>query len=316
LPGEYAQVDWGEIRNFPFLRVVGETRYFLAIRLKFSRLVFVEFSRDMSLETLIRMMLRAFEFFGGVPWVSVFDNMKTVTTGRDSEAKPIWNKKFFKFLGEIECHPEACWPRSGNQKGAVENLVGYVKSNFMPERQFLNDDDIAEQVKQWMRDKANGSVSQAHGEIPADVHREYERSKLTPLLTTASEYGIFQIVKSGPESLISIDSNRYSVPVGHAETALVARTRERFVDFYAGDILVARHERRGRKSFRPIQQPEHFEPVLEKKPRARVMLYRDTAGLLGRTYWKSTSCGARMEQSSWVWHAHCAPSMRCTDRTT
>jgi len=274
LPGEYAQVDWGEVRNFPFLRAVGETRYFLAIRLKFSRLVYVEFAANMTLETLIRIMLRGFESFGGVAWVSVFDNMRTVTSGRDSQAKPIWNPTFFKFMTELDSHPEACWPKSGNQKGAVENLVGWVKSNFLPERHFLDDADLALQATEWV-DSCNGSVSQAHDQIPAEVHREHELHRLTPLKTTASEYGIFRLVRSGPESLISIDSNRYSVPVAHAETALVARVRERFIDFYAGDALVAHHERRRTRVFRPIQQPEHFEAVLVKKPRARVMLYRD-----------------------------------------
>jgi transposase len=34
LPGEYLQVDWGEIRRFPLTQQVGGTRYFLACRLK------------------------------------------------------------------------------------------------------------------------------------------------------------------------------------------------------------------------------------------------------------------------------------------
>lgn len=274
LPGEYAQVDWGEVRNFPFLRDPGQTRYFLAVRLKFSRMSYVEFTGDMTLETLIRGLLRAFQYFGGVPWICVFDNMKTVTIGRDEHARPIWNKCFFKFMIEIDSHPEACWPQSGNQKGAVENLVGFVKSNFMPERHFVDDADLARQAMEW-RENSNNSISQAHGEIPADIHRKFEQRKLTPLSTTAADYGLLKPVKSGPESLITIDSNRYSVPVGYAEVPLNARIRERFVDFYADDKLVARHERRRRKVFRPIQIPEHFERVFEKKPRARVMVYRD-----------------------------------------
>ena len=274
LPGEYAQVDWGEVRNFPFLRDEGLTRYFLAVRLKFSRLVHVEFACDMRLETLLRILLRAFMAFGGVPWICVFDNMKTVTTGRDLEGRPIWNKQFLKFVADMDTHPEACWPYSGNQKGAVENLVGWVKSNFLPERHFLDDSDLARQAKEWM-EKANGAVSQAHGEVPSAVHAQFERAKLTPLHTTAEDYGLFELVRSGPESLISIDSNRYSVPVGYAELPLTARVRERLIDFYSGEILVARHKRIHEKVYRPVVQPEHFEAVFKKKPRARVMVYRD-----------------------------------------
>ena len=37
LPGEYLQVDWGEVRRFPFQQQKPTTRYFLACRLKHSR---------------------------------------------------------------------------------------------------------------------------------------------------------------------------------------------------------------------------------------------------------------------------------------
>jgi hypothetical protein len=39
LPGEYLQVDWGEVRAFPFTQQGPATRYFLACRLKYSRWV-------------------------------------------------------------------------------------------------------------------------------------------------------------------------------------------------------------------------------------------------------------------------------------
>jgi len=37
MPAEYLQVDWGEIRHFPFTQQASVTRYFLACRLKYSR---------------------------------------------------------------------------------------------------------------------------------------------------------------------------------------------------------------------------------------------------------------------------------------
>ncbi len=39
LPGELLQIDWGEVRQFPFTKpeLVGQTRYFFAARLKYTR---------------------------------------------------------------------------------------------------------------------------------------------------------------------------------------------------------------------------------------------------------------------------------------
>lgn len=274
LPGEYCQIDWGEVRGLQFLHQPAGTRYFFCARLKWSRLSFVVFTKDMKLETLIRCMLGAFEYFGGVPWNCVFDNMRTVTSGRDSEGRPIWNARFLKFMVELESHPLACWPESGNQKGAVENLVGWVKSNFIPERSFINDDDLSSKAKTWV-DTANSSVSRATGGIPREAWTQREKAKLSRLRTTADDYGIVYEVQVSPESLVHIDANRYSVPVGHVMRNLLLRLRRYWVDAYWEDKLVARHPRAIGRQYLPIIIPEHFEPVFAKKPRAQVMVYRD-----------------------------------------
>jgi len=73
LPGEYLQVDWGEIRHFPFTQQQPVTRYFLACRLKYSRWTWVMFTSEMRQETLFRGLVACFNALGFVPWVLVFD---------------------------------------------------------------------------------------------------------------------------------------------------------------------------------------------------------------------------------------------------
>ena len=73
LPGEYLQVDWGEIRHFPFTQQKPVTRYFLACRLKYSRWTWVLFTNEMRQETLFRGLVDCFCALGFVPWVLVFD---------------------------------------------------------------------------------------------------------------------------------------------------------------------------------------------------------------------------------------------------
>ena len=272
LPGEYLQVDWGEVRNFPFLKQEKSTRYFFCARLKYSRFSYVEFTDNMKRETLLRCLLRCCEDIGGVPWVFVFDNMKTVVNGRDEKKRPIWNETFKKFAEEIEFQPQLCHPYSGNQKGTVENLVKWVKSNFLPGRQFLNDEDLNAQCREWL-EKKNYSISQAHGKIPAKL-LEIEREKFTPLRENAASYGIYNKVVVGPESLVNVEGSRYSVPVGYVGRTLTARIRENRIDFYDGEDFAAGHSRRDSRT-KPIMIPEHYEDVFRKKPRSKIMLYRD-----------------------------------------
>ncbi len=101
-----------------------------------------------------------------------------------------------------------------------------------------------------------------------------ERSKFTPLLTTADDYGLYREVISGKESLVMIENTRYSIPVKYIGQVLTARVREKKIDFYDGCKCIATHERRS-KQWQPVIEPSHYEEVFEKKPRARVMVYRD-----------------------------------------
>jgi transposase len=83
----------------------------------YSRWVWVRFTTDMRQETLFRGLVDCFNALGFAPWVLVFDNMKTVTTGRDDQEQPIWHRALLQLAAEFDFHPVACWPDSGNQKG-------------------------------------------------------------------------------------------------------------------------------------------------------------------------------------------------------
>ena len=270
-PGEYAQVDWGE-QKVPFLRGGLQKVYFLAVRLKFSRYAWVEFLDNTRLETLLRGLLRAFESFGGVPWAVVFDNMKTVTTGRDSQGQPLLHPTFAQFAADLDFHPELCAPRSPQQKGSVENLVRFVKSNFFPGRSFVERADVEGQGRAW-RERINHQTNQAHDQIPAELLVQ-ERAQLTPLPPSAADYGLLHLARvSWAESVVYFAANRYSAPVEYRGQAVAVRWHEQRVKMYAQDHLIADHPRcfeRGQL----ILAPAHFAAVLRQKPRGKVMLYR------------------------------------------
>ena len=165
LPGEYLQVDWGEVRHFPFTQQRPATRYFLACRLKYSRWSWSRWTTRMDQETLLRGLVDCFCALGWVPWVLVFDNMKTVTLGRDAQDQPIWNPVFLQFAREFDFHPEACAVGAANQKGSVESLVKWVKGNFLAGRSFADDADLAGQNHEWL-EMANNRPNAATGERP------------------------------------------------------------------------------------------------------------------------------------------------------
>jgi len=275
LPGELLQIDWGEVRNFRFTKaaLAGQTRYFFAARLKYSRWMFVRFTQNMREETLLRCLIACFVELDGVPWAVTSDNMKTVTLGRDAHNQPIWHPAFQKFAVEFGFHPSLCAPRAANQKGAVENLVKFVKGNFLAGRRFYDDLDLEQQNRQWLQTVNEVRKSDATQEIPVKRLRE-EGPHFGLLPASAADYGFFDSVLVNQESLVNIETNRYSVPThlkGHTLTARIHLDR---IDLYDGLEQVASH-RRSRERRQRVIVPEHFQAVFAKKPRARIVLYRD-----------------------------------------
>ncbi len=275
LPGELLQIDWGEVRQFPFTHpdLVGQTRYFFAARLKYSRWMFVQFTADMREETLLRCLLACFVELGGVPWVVTTDNMKTVTLGRDAQQQPIWHPTFQKFAVEFAFHPSACAPAAGNQKGAVESLVKFVKGNFLAGRTFYDDADLSHDCTAWLQQVNAVRPSDATEQVPS-VRLAEERLAFGPLPAVAHDYGIFDSVVVNRESLVTIATNRYSVPAHLLGLALTARLYPARIELYHGAECVATHVRHFGRNARIIV-PEHFEAVFALKPRARIMVYRD-----------------------------------------
>jgi transposase len=272
LPGEYLQVDWGEIRHFPFTAQPPATRYFLACRLKYSRWVWVRFTADMRQETLFRGLADCLVALAFVPWVLVFDNMKTVTSGRDDANQPVWTPALRQFAAECGFHPEACAPAAGNQKGAVESLVKWVKGNFLAGREFADDADLDAQCTTWQA-QANRRPSDATDAAPLQ-RLGAERDAGGVLPATLADYGLLLCGQVTRESFVHVLGNRYSVPVTHVGCAVTVRVHAECIVLWRDREQLATHRRAPDGAHQRVLEPAHFAPLFARKPRGQVMLYR------------------------------------------
>ena len=117
----------------------GEAKvHFFASRLKYSRWVEVTLVPDERVETLVRTLVDHLAAFGGIPLVAVFDRPKTIALrwGRDGVVTE-WNPTFAGVALDLGLGVEVCWPYRPQEKGSVENLVGWVKGSFFKQRRFL-----------------------------------------------------------------------------------------------------------------------------------------------------------------------------------
>jgi hypothetical protein len=203
-----------------------------------------------------------------VPLVAVFDQPKTIVkTWRDGKVLE-YNATFAQASLEMGVGVEVCWPRSGQQKGAVENLVGWVKGSFFKQRRFVDDGDLEQQLADWHREVNTERLSRATGTVPS-VRLAEERSRLRPLRVTPAELALRFPVFVGPTGYVTFDTQQYSMEpasIGIAGTLFLYRERVRIV---AGRFE-STHERlfeRGAKSTLPGHRAVHVAAVSGRRGR-------------------------------------------------
>ncbi len=229
-------------------------------------------------ETLLRGLVACFRALGFVPWVLIFDNMKTVTRGRGSQNQPVWTPALLHLGASFDFHPEACAIRAANQKGSGESLVKWVKGNFLAGRSVADDADLAEQNAAWLV-AANQRLNAATN-APANQRLPDEAAKGGALPRAATDFALRASAEVTDESVVPFEGNVYSVPLGHVGAPITLRIHAERVRIWRATLLLADHRRAKEGAHRRIIDPGHFQALFPQKRRAQVMLYR--AALLER----------------------------------
>jgi transposase len=136
LPGEFSQHDFGEVRvcgarSIHYENGTKEIVHFFASRLKYSRWAEVTLVADEQVESLVRGLVDRLAAFGGVPLIAAFDRRKTVPLQWERDGVVTeWNATCAGVALDLGLGVEVCWPYRPQEKGRVENLVGWVKGSF------------------------------------------------------------------------------------------------------------------------------------------------------------------------------------------
>jgi transposase len=211
LPGEFSQHDFGEV-EVEFIDGANRRIHFFASRLKYSRFICVSVVKDETVESLVRNLAEHLHRWGGVPLMCVFDRPKTVALKwrRNGEVTE-WNPVFAYAMLEMGVGVELCWPHSPQQKGAVENLVGFVKSSFFKVRRFHDQEDLEQQLIEWHQEVNAERPCRATGVIPV-VRLAEEAARLRSLKVQPENLALRIPVYVGPTGTVLHDGHPYSMP--------------------------------------------------------------------------------------------------------
>ena len=121
LPGEQSQIDWGHVGR---IQVPGGERalWVFVMVLAFSRALFAELVLDLTVHSLLRSLVRASTYFGGVTRQWLFDNPKTVVLQRQGDLVR-FQPDLLQLTSELHVQPPLCGVRKPHHKASSERSM-------------------------------------------------------------------------------------------------------------------------------------------------------------------------------------------------
>jgi hypothetical protein len=237
---------------------------FFIMVLAFSRKMYLEFTLAETKEHFLSCHQQAFEYFKGVVRQVWVDNCKVAVLSR-AAGLITFNPRYLDFADHHGFQIRACGPSQPQEKGRVENGVGYVKKNFLHGLQLTDFQAVNPAARYWLDTVANVRV---HGQTQKTPQELFSQEKLNPLHPLPYEAAVVGPIRVNSQFRIMVDGNRYSVPCHYASSQL---TLKRFADrllVYDQEKLVAEHVRRYDRN-QDYELPDHAAPLLLHRRRAR-----------------------------------------------
>lgn len=210
--GKQAQADFGEY-NMRTDEGKRKKVYFLSVVLSRSRYKFVSFS-DTPFTTLTAITAhdKAFWYFEGIVFEMVYDQDKMMLVD-ENIGDLILTEAFRKYADYRGFKLHFCRKSDPESKGKIENVVKYVKYNFLRGRTFVNVDILNGECKAWLSRTANAKVHSSTHKIP---YQEWliEKVSLRPVTDFFKPESVLRSYNVRKDNTISFKSNFYRVPVG------------------------------------------------------------------------------------------------------
>lgn len=213
-PAEYAQADFGE-KWIEDCKGDKMKVYFFVMVLSRWRHKFVWFSdTPFTAELACYAHELAFEYFGGIPHNIVYDQDK-VLIHDENMGDYILTAHFRRLVRECGFHTVFCRKSDPESKGKVENVVKYVKRNFLAGYEFKDMNILNEDCARWLATTANGLPHAITGSIPSAMYEQEEKGQMLPYhgvpTLPRQELPTYMLRK---DNTISYKGNYYAVPLG------------------------------------------------------------------------------------------------------
>lgn len=211
--GQQAQVDFGQA--FMQTDTTYQMKvYFFAMVLSRSRQKFVYFqNHPFTTTTAVYAHELAFEFLKGIPQQIIYDQDR-VFIQEENLGDILLTDGFRSFCDSNPFEPIFCRKADPESKGKIENVVKYVKHNFLRGRLYKTVPILQKEALDWLKRRGNGKVHGSTAKIP---HKEWlvEQKYLQPATTAPTlPRTMLPIYFVRKDNCITYRGNYYSLPSG------------------------------------------------------------------------------------------------------
>jgi len=264
-PPGHAQVDFGKFKYYDGLGLDHQGRY-LIVTFPYSNAGWMQIFPSENQECLLEGLKRIFNYIGGVPVRLRCDNMTTAVAQVLEGAERILSDGFLRFKLHYRFEADFCNPDSGNEKGNVENKVGYDRRNLLVPVPVI--EDFAT-FNQELLLRCDTDHDREHYRRNVPIHALWAEEKGKLLSLPAFEYEVFRyeahnVNKTG---FITIDTNKYGLSPTFAGKTVQTKIFFDRVEVYFDHQLLKTYDR----SYSRLQEVtdwKEYLPSLLRKPGA------------------------------------------------
>ena len=260
--GIEAEVDWGTATAI----IAGNKvrLKFFCMRSKYSGKHFVRFYPCERQQAFFDAHIHAFNFFGGVFPVIIYDNLTSAVQKVLRGRKRTEQESFRKFKSYYSFEARFCNSNSAHEKGGVEGLVGFARRNYMvpvPEAESI--EGLNEEVLK--RSYAYGNHTISGRDRTVNELYEEEKKHLLDLPEVAYSNVDLSNGRVDKYSTVIIDKNRYSVPTQYSGFRVKVIIGVDKIEIFNGNKKIATHERKFGKN-KWCLKPEHYLDLILMRP--------------------------------------------------
>ena len=276
-PSGHGQADFGEA--VALIGGVMQKVHLFVMDLPHSDAGFVKAYPAETTEAFLDGHVSAFAFFGGVARSILYDNTKLAVVRILGDGKRQRTRAFGELTSHYLFADRFGRPGKGNDKGKVENLVGYARRNYLvPLPRAASFEALNEQLEARCRRRFDDRLRGHDATIGERL--DGDRAALLDLPAVPYEPCDKRPGRVSSLSLVRYRNNDYSVPTAYGHRAVMIRGYVDRVEIVCGSEQIACHQRSyAREDF--VFDPLHYLALRWSRSQVRS---------IRRRRWQAGSC--------------------------